>query len=43
MTCKWLVTMVIVSPLGRVGLVLNGLNILNGLYMVVTNHLQVLG
>ena len=26
MTCKWLITMVIISPLSRVGLVINGLN-----------------
>ena len=37
MTCKWLITMVIVSPLSRVVIPLP--NELNGLYMGVTNHL----
>ena len=36
---KWLITMVIVSPLNSVVPLPNGLNGLNGLYMGVTNYL----
>ena len=36
MTCKWLITMVIVSPLNGVIPLINGLN---GLQMEVTNYL----